>query len=105
MLDERAPWNDRLAPTDLKFTYPEAFELQNWWRQALDDFGRGPNRVVTRVMPSSRERMLRLGLKRDSEVHHDADGTTRIVLYVDCWRWQMPLVGSFGSDVLKYRQT
>ena len=91
---------DRLAATDLKFAYPEAFELQGWWRQALEDFGRGPNRVVIRVMPGSREEMLRLGLKPDSEVHHDQDGTMRIVLYVDRWRWLVSLVASFGSDVV-----
>ncbi|WP_433635557.1 helix-turn-helix transcriptional regulator [Nocardia sp. CA-120079] len=92
---------DRLTVTDLKFAYPEdSFHLQTWWRQTLQDFGSGPNRVVIRVMPGSREEMLRLGLKPDSEVHHDPDGTTRIVLYVDRWRWLIPLVASFGSDVL-----
>ncbi|WP_067665805.1 helix-turn-helix transcriptional regulator [Nocardia miyunensis] len=91
---------DRLAITDLKFTYPDSFHLQTWWRQALQDFGSGPNRVVIRVEPASREEMLRLGLKPDSEVHHDPDGTTRIVLYVDRWRWLVPLVASFGSDVV-----
>ncbi|WP_433717098.1 helix-turn-helix transcriptional regulator (plasmid) [Nocardia sp. CA-084685] len=92
---------DRLTTTDLKFSYPEdTFHLQKWWRQALDDFGRGPNRVVIHVMPGSREEMLRLGLKPDSEVHHNPDGTTRIVLYVDRWHWLIPLVASFGSDVV-----
>ncbi|WP_280471266.1 helix-turn-helix transcriptional regulator [Nocardia cyriacigeorgica] len=92
---------DRLTATDLKFVYPETtFNLKDWWRQALEDFGRGPNRVVIRVRPGSREEMLRLGLKPDSEVHHDPDGTTRIVLYVDRWKWLIPLVASFGSDVI-----
>ncbi len=53
-----------------------------------------------RVFASGREEMLRLGLKPDSEVHHEPDGTVRIVLYVDKWVWLVPLVASFGSDVI-----
>jgi predicted DNA-binding transcriptional regulator YafY len=93
---------DRLVATDLKFSYPEdAFDLQRWWVQALEDFGRGPNKVVIRVTPDNREEMLRLGLKPDSEVHHQPDGTLRIVLYVDRWRWLVPLVASFGGGVIE----
>lgn len=53
-----------------------------------------------RIFASGREEMLRLGLKPDSEVHHEPDGTVRIVLYVDKWLWLVPLVASFGSDVI-----
>lgn len=92
---------DRLVATDLKFSYPEdAFDLQRWCVQALEDFGRGPNKVVIRVTPDNREEMLRLGLKPDSEVHHQPGGTLRIVLYVDRWRWLVPLVASFGGGVV-----
>ena len=91
---------DRLTRTDLKFTHPEdAFDLRQWWTRTLEDYGRGPNRVILRVQPSGREEMLRLGLKPDSEVHYDSDGTVRIVLYVDKWLWLVPLVASFGADV------
>src|SRR6266498_4944087 len=92
---------DRLVRTDLTFTHPEEkFDLRRWWTQTLEDYGRGPTRVVMRVLPSGREEMLRLGLKPDSEVHHDPDGTVRIVLYVDKWVWLVPLVASFGGDVI-----
>ena len=92
---------DRLVRTDLSFTHPEGkFDLRQWWTQTLEDYGRGPNRVTMRVFPSGREEMLRLGLKPDSEVHHEPDGTVRIVLYVDKWLWLVPLVASFGSDVI-----
>jgi predicted DNA-binding transcriptional regulator YafY len=92
---------DRLVATDLRFAYPQdTFDLRSWWRQALENFGRGPNRVVIRVMPGSREEMLRLGLKPDSEVHYAPDGAVRIVLFVDRWRWLVPLVASFGGDVV-----
>jgi len=92
---------DRLVPTDLRFTHPGTeFDLQRWWHQALEDFGRGPNKAVLRVLPAAREEMLRLGLKPDSEVHDDPDGTMRIVLYVDKWQWLVPLIASFGADVV-----
>lgn len=92
---------DRLTRTDLTFTHPEEkFDLRQWWTQTLEDYGRGPNRVVMRVQPSGREEMLRLGLKPDSEVYYDEDGTVRIVLYVDKWLWLVPLVASFGADVV-----
>jgi predicted DNA-binding transcriptional regulator YafY len=90
---------DRLAPTDLRFTHPDDFDLRTWWTQTLQDYGRGPNRVELLVHPPAREEMLRLGLKPDSEVHHEPDGTTRIVLHVDKWQWLIPMVASFGADV------
>jgi predicted DNA-binding transcriptional regulator YafY len=99
---ERFPLNriDRLARTDLKFAHPgEAFDLRQWWTQALEDFGRGSNRVTLRVRPSAREEMLRLGLKPDSKIINQSDGTVLVVLYVDRWQWLVPLVASFGADV------
>jgi predicted DNA-binding transcriptional regulator YafY len=91
---------DRVTVSDLKYTYPdESFDLQRWWIQALEDFGRGPNKVVITIQPAAREEMLRLGLKPDSEIHHEPDGTIRMVLYVDRWRWLVPLIASYGPDV------
>jgi predicted DNA-binding transcriptional regulator YafY len=91
---------DRLVRTDLTFTHPgDAFDLRQWWTQTLEDFGRGPNQVRLRVHPPGREEMLRLGLKPDSEIIHEPDGTIIIVLYVDRWQWLVPLVASFGADV------
>lgn len=41
---------DRLIRTDLRFSHPEeAFDLRQWWTQTLEDYGRGPNRVVLGV--------------------------------------------------------
>lgn len=47
------------------------------------------------MLLAGREEMLRLGLK--PEVHHDDDGTVRIVLYVNKWLWLVPLIASFGT--------
>ncbi|MFJ8957417.1 helix-turn-helix transcriptional regulator [Streptomyces sp. NPDC102381] len=90
---------ERVIATDLKFIYPADFSLKDWWRQALEDFGRGSTRVSMRISPDCRGEMLRLDLKPDSEVQHNADGTTTIALYVDDWAWLIPIVASFGSGV------
>lgn len=91
---------ERLVRTDLQFTHPgDDFDLREWWTRTLEDYGRGPNRVTLRVLPSGREEMLRLGLKPDSQVIEDPDGTVRIVLFVDKWQWLVPLIASFGADV------
>jgi predicted DNA-binding transcriptional regulator YafY len=91
---------DRLTRTDLTFTHPgDTFDLREWWTQDLEDYGRGSTQVTLHVQAGAREEMLRLGLKPDSQVHHELDGTVRIVLYVDNWQWLVPLIASFGADV------
>lgn len=90
---------ERLTKTDLRFQYPEEFELAQWWKQALEDYGRGQTRVVLLVQPDSREEMLRLNLKSDSEVRAGDNGLLYITLYVDKWRWLVPLLATFGSQV------
>ena len=91
---------DRLARTDLRFAHPEdAFDLQQWWTQSLEDRGRGTQRVALLVQPAAHDEMLRLGLKPDSRVEYERSGAARIVLYVDRWHWLVPLIASFGADV------
>jgi len=90
---------DRVTKTDLRFQYPDDFDLAQWWTQALEDYGRGQTKVVLLVEPDSREEMLRLNLKPDSEVRDGEDGTLYITLYVDRWRWLIPLLATFGSHV------
>lgn len=93
---------DRLTETDLRFKYPDAseFRLRDWWSEHLVAYGRGPNRVVIHVADTAREELLRLGLKPDSEVRHNADGSLTIVLFVDRWQWLIPLVTSYGEEVV-----
>jgi predicted DNA-binding transcriptional regulator YafY len=90
---------DRVTKTDLQFRYPDDFDLAAWWKQALEDYGRGTTRVVLLVQPDSREEMLRLNLKPDSEVRDGDDGVLFLTLYVDRWRWLIPLLATFGSQV------
>lgn len=95
----RLSYVDRLVRTDLRFSRPEGFNLRQWWSQALEDYGRGPTKVVLQVSTTAREEMLRLRLKPDSEVRHLDDGQILITLYVDKWQWLVPLVASYGADV------
>ncbi|MGP3950919.1 helix-turn-helix transcriptional regulator [Streptomyces sp. 7N604] len=90
---------DRLQPTDLTFTYPEDFSIRDWWAAAMEDYGKGEERVELHVTPAARDEMLRLSLKSTSQVHEHGDGSLTIVLFVDRWEWLIPLVSSYGSDV------
>jgi predicted DNA-binding transcriptional regulator YafY len=93
---------DNLSMTDLRFSYPEAdeFHLQSWWANEMEAYGKGDVRVVLRVEPAARDELLRLTLKSTSEVEHIEDGGLVIRLYVDRWEWLIPLVTSYGADVL-----
>ncbi|MGH3833400.1 MAG: helix-turn-helix transcriptional regulator, partial [Pseudonocardiaceae bacterium] len=92
---------DHLALTDLRFSYPtEGFHLRSWWTTALEEHGTGDTRVVLHAHPAARGELLRLTLKPNSEVEHTADGGLVIRLYVDRWEWLIPLVTSYGGDVL-----
>lgn len=93
---------DHLALTDLRFSYPEGdeFHLQGWWTAEMEAYGKGETRVVLRAQPAARDELLRLTLKSNSEVEHTADGGLVIRLYVDRWEWLVPLVTSYGADVL-----
>jgi predicted DNA-binding transcriptional regulator YafY len=90
---------DRVSKTDLHFQYPDSFVLSEWWRKALEDYGRGATKVVLLVQPDSREEMLRLNLKPDSEVRDGEGGILYITLFVDRWRWLVPLLATFGCQV------
>ncbi len=92
---------DHLALTDLRFSYPDdGFHLQTWWTAEVEAHGKGDTRVVLHVEPAARDEVLRLTLKSNSEVEHTADGGLVIRLYVDRWEWLIPLVTSYGGDVL-----
>jgi len=92
---------DHLALTDLRFSYPDDdFHLQTWWTAEMEAYGQGNTRVVLRAQPTATNELLRLTLKSTSEVEHTADGGLIIRLYVDRWEWLIPLVTSYGGDVL-----
>lgn len=90
---------DNIAPTDLRFTYPEDFHLQSWWAGQMEEYGKGDIEVVLRIEPEAREEMLRLTLKSTSKVENTADGGLLIRLYVDRTEWLIPLVASYGAGV------
>ncbi|UGT58818.1 helix-turn-helix transcriptional regulator [Nocardia asteroides] len=91
---------DQIASTDLRFTYPGEFVLREWWTQAMEDYGKGEQLVQLRVAAGARAEMSRLTLKTTSEVASTPDGGLVIRLWVDRWEWLIPLVTSYGTDVL-----
>ncbi|WP_063002561.1 MULTISPECIES: helix-turn-helix transcriptional regulator [Nocardia] len=91
---------DQLGPTDLRFAYPELFNLQDWWAAEMEAYGKGDVLVQLRVAPNARDELSRLTLKTSSKVTSTPDGGLIIQLYVDRWEWLIPLVTSYGADVL-----
>lgn len=91
---------DHLAVTDLHFTYPNDFQLREWWAREIEEYGKGTTRVVLEVAASARDELLRLTLKSNSEVTYTPTGGLHICLYVDRWEWLIPLVASYGGDVI-----
>jgi predicted DNA-binding transcriptional regulator YafY len=91
---------DRVAATDLHFTYPDDFDLRTWWTDTMEDYGQGTIEVRLRVSPAARDELLRLALKKTSTVEHPPEGGLVITLHVDRWEWLVPLVTSYGRDVI-----
>ncbi|WP_280216669.1 helix-turn-helix transcriptional regulator [Nocardia neocaledoniensis] len=91
---------DQISATDLRFTYPTQFVLREWWTEAMEEYGKGEQLVQLRVNSSARAEMSRLTLKSTSEVASTPDGGLVIRLWVDRWEWLIPLVTSYGTDVL-----
>lgn len=91
---------DQVTQTDLRFSFPGDFHLQTWWAEAMEAYGKGDTRVVLHAGPNARDELLRLSLKSTSEVEKTDDGGLVIRLYVDSWEWLIPLVTSYGGDVV-----
>ncbi|MEV0773615.1 helix-turn-helix transcriptional regulator [Nocardia salmonicida] len=91
---------DQISSTDLRFTYPAEFVLRDWWAEAMEDYGKGEQLVQLAVSPSARAEMARLTLKSTSQVTSTPEGGLIIRLWVDRWEWLIPLVTSYGTDVL-----
>jgi predicted DNA-binding transcriptional regulator YafY len=91
---------DQVSPTRLTFPYPDDFDLRAWWQEAMTHYGEGNIRVLLRVLPSARDELLRLSLKSTSEIEHTSDGGLVICLYVDRWQWLIPLIASYGEEVV-----
>lgn len=91
---------NNVAPTDLRFTYPELFNLQSWWSEQMEEYGKGDIEVVLRIEPQARDELLRLTLKSTSKVEQTPGGGLVIRLYVDRIDWLVPLVTSYGSGVI-----
>ncbi len=91
---------DHLSVTDLKFVYPENFSLRQWWADEMEAYGKGETQVVLRISSAASGELLRLALKSNSAVHSEPAGGLTMILYVDRWEWLIPLVASYGEDVI-----
>lgn len=90
----------RVAVTELTFPYPDDFILEAWWNQEMEAYGKGDIRVQLKASPECSPELLRLSLKENSEVEATSDGGMTIVLFVDEWKWLVPLIASYGGGVV-----
>lgn len=92
----------RLSDIELSgrtFSYPKDFDLQAWWRDELEAFGKGDLPVKLRVMPGAQEDFRRLSTKSSTQVEADGDDLI-FTFFVDHWQWMIPLVLSHSPDVV-----
>lgn len=81
------------------FSYPQNFNLAQWWTKDLESFGVGNVRTRLVVNADARSELLTLRTKNNSEIEEMAGGMVRLTLYVDHWNWLIPLVMSYGNSV------
>lgn len=90
---------DMVEILDSKFHYPTEFDLKEWWVTELEHFGKGNVCVRLVATPDARAELLTLKTK-DSSVVEDRNGLTVLTLYVDSWKWLLPLILSYGNSII-----
>jgi hypothetical protein len=85
--------------TDQQFTFPQTFDLKQWWDRELEAYGKGNIRVVLRAEGDAREDIRSLQLKDNSKLAETAD-VTYCTLFVDAWKWLVPIVLSYAGSIL-----
>lgn len=85
--------------TKTRFPYPSDFDLEAWWREELIRFGAGTNKVVLEIGKEAAADFLRLGRKQTTKIQMIGN-TLRMELFVDKWEWLIPLVMSYGPEVI-----
>lgn len=88
----------KVEVTEDSFLYPKDFILQTWWVEDVEQFGKGDIRVRLLVQKEAQSEVLRLATKQNSSVEYQGD-VTLITLYVDKWRWLVPLVLSYAGSI------
>lgn len=80
------------------FTKPENFHLHNYWKQSLQEYGKGDIRVTFKVAHSAVDDFMRFGWKDTSSVQPTTDGIEASI-YVDKYDWLIPVVLGYAGAV------
>jgi predicted DNA-binding transcriptional regulator YafY len=90
----------RIVDTERQFEYPEMFDLNNWWKNELVEFGRGNIEVVLKVsgQPAIDE-WIKMYEKPDT-VKIINNGILTVKYYVDSWNWLIPTILHYGDSVI-----
>lgn len=88
-----------VTATGEAFEHPAGFDLQTWWEQELESFGKGDLAIKLRVLPGAQEEFRQLATKSSTQVQAEGEDLV-FTFYVDRLEWMVPLVLSHAPDVV-----
>ncbi len=100
MLRERLANLSGVELTGLTFTPPEDFNLEDWWGSEMEEYGKGEVQVVFEASATAAQDLARLNRKQESVFEDLKEGGLRVTLFVDSWHWLVPILASYGPEVV-----
>jgi predicted DNA-binding transcriptional regulator YafY len=97
---ERLANLSKIDRTGLSFVAPDDFDLESWWAEEMEAYGKGDLRIVFVASPTAAPDLRRLNRKKESVFEDLEDGGLRVTLFADNWHWLVPILASYGPEVL-----
>lgn len=89
-----------IIETDKHFDYPKGFNINEWWKKELVEFGRGDVEVILKITGQSAiEEWMKMEEKPDTVKKID-NGILTVKYYVDKWTWLIPTILHYGDSVI-----
>lgn len=82
-----------------KFSYPNNFNLKEWWNSELEEFGKGEIEINLLVKPDAFSELNQITLKNNSKISYLGE-SIHLTLYVDKWQWLLPLLLSYSGSII-----
>mgnify|MGYP000361458989 CR=1 FL=1 len=81
------------------FKYPDGFFLKDWWHDDLEGFGKGNITVKLLAGLDARSELAKLSTKRETLLENIGK-MLQVTLFVDNWEWLVPIILSYGGNVV-----
>ena len=82
------------------FIPPDNFDLEGWWAEEMEAYGKGDLKIVFLASPTAAPDLRRLHRKKESVFEDLDDGGLRVTLFADSWHWLVPILASYGPEVV-----